>query len=66
MPVEHSSEMVKLTLEPVRQSDGRVLGAVSVSGPTSRLKGEIFTTTLPEQVMEAANIIELNIETTSN
>lgn len=51
---------------PVRQSDGRVLGAISVSGPTSRLKGETFTSTLPEQVMEAANIIELNIETASS
>ncbi len=51
---------------PVRQSDGRVIGAVSVSGPTSRLKGEVFTSTLPEQVMEAANIIELNIETASS
>lgn len=50
---------------PVRRSDGRVLGAVSVSGPTSRMQGETFETTVPEQVMEAANIIELNIETAS-
>lgn len=48
---------------PIRASDGRVLGAISVSGPTSRMKGEAFRSEIPEQVMEAANIIELNIET---
>lgn len=50
----------------IRASDGRVLGAISVSGPTSRMKGDRFRTEIPEQVMEAANIIELNIETTSS
>lgn len=50
---------------PIRASDGRVLGAVSVSGPTSRMKGETFRERIPEQVMEAANIIELNIETSN-
>lgn len=48
---------------PVRESSGRVLGAVSVSGPVSRMKGETFESAIPEQVMQAANIIELNIET---
>jgi len=66
MPVEHSSETTELTLEPIRQSDSRVLGAVRVSGPIRRLKGEMLTTTLPEQVMEAASVIDLNIETTTN
>lgn len=50
---------------PVRESSGRVLGAVSVSGPVSRMKGEVFESTIPEQVMQAANIIELNVETSS-
>lgn len=50
---------------PIRESSGRVLGAVSVSGPVSRMKGEAFESTIPEQVMQAANIIELNIETAS-
>lgn len=47
----------------ITASDGRVLGAVSVSGPLRRMKGETFESTLPEQVMEAANVIEVNIET---
>lgn len=50
---------------PVRQSNGSVLGAISVSGPLTRMKGETFETTIPEQVMQAANLIELNIETTN-
>lgn len=50
---------------PIRKSDGSVLGAISVSGPLSRMKGETFESTIPEQVMQAANIIELNIETTN-
>lgn len=50
---------------PIRASDGDILGAISVSGPTSRMKGETFRREVPEQVMEAANIIELNIETAS-
>jgi DNA-binding IclR family transcriptional regulator len=34
--------------------------AVSVSGPTSRFKGERFHETLPELVRGAANVIEVN------
>lgn len=50
---------------PVRTSGGSVLGAVSVSGPVRRMTGETFRTTIPEQVMETANIIELNVETSN-
>lgn len=50
---------------PVRESTGEVLGAVSVSGPVSRMKGETFESDIPEQVIQAANIIELNIETST-
>lgn len=50
---------------PILASDGHVLGAISVSGPTSRMKGDTFREQIPEQVIEAANIIELNIETSN-
>lgn len=46
---------------PIRDSDGSVLGAISVSGPTSRIQGELFHETYPKQVMKRANVIELNI-----
>lgn len=45
----------------VRSNSGRVLGAVSVSGPTNRLRGELFREELPSKLLEAVNVIELNI-----
>lgn len=45
----------------VRSNSGRVLGAVSVSGPTNRLRGERFREELPSKLLEAVNVIELNI-----
>lgn len=47
---------------PVVDNDGSVVGAVSVTAPTSRLKGERFEREIPEMVMEAANLIEVNLE----
>ncbi len=46
---------------PIRASDGRVLGSLSVSGPRSVMKGDRFRKSLPEEVMRSANIIEVNI-----
>ncbi|TYL36199.1 transcriptional regulator [Natronococcus pandeyae] len=46
---------------PICSPEGMVLGAVSVSGPTSRLSGEFYAETVPEKVVESANIIEANI-----
>jgi IclR family transcriptional regulator, arginine deiminase pathway regulator len=46
---------------PIRNATGEVLGALSVSGPTSRLAGEFYTETLPALVTERANVIEASI-----
>ncbi len=40
--------------------DGDVLGAVSVAGPTSRLRDERFRRKLPDVVRSAVNVIDLN------
>lgn len=40
--------------------DGIILGAVSLSGPSSRIKGDRYETELPEIVTRTANIIQLN------
>lgn len=48
---------------PIQHTDTGVCGAISVTAPMSRLSGEHFHTEIPELVMEAANIIELNLET---
>ncbi|QOS12773.1 transcriptional regulator [Haloferax sp. Atlit-4N] len=50
---------------PIRGVDGDVCGAVSVTAPTSRLSGDRFRSEIPELVMQAANIIEVNLETTT-
>ena len=50
---------------PIETSDRGLVGAVSVSGPVSRLKGERYETEYPEMVMQTANVIELNLETGS-
>jgi len=46
---------------PIINNNDRVEGAISVSGPTSRLQGEVFTREIPEELESAANVIELNI-----
>jgi len=48
---------------PISTSDGGTIGAVSLSGPLSRIKGEYFESQLPEKIMQVANVIELNMET---
>jgi DNA-binding IclR family transcriptional regulator len=41
--------------------DDEVLGAVSVAGPTSRLRDDRFREELPEVVRSAVNVIDLNV-----
>ncbi len=45
---------------PVHHED-EIRGAISVSGPTNRLRGERFREELPNKVLEVQNVIELNI-----
>lgn len=46
---------------PIRDEEDRVVGAISVSGPVSRLQGDRFERELPEMVTNAANVIEVNL-----
>ncbi|XVH33088.1 IclR family transcriptional regulator (plasmid) [Haloferacaceae archaeon DSL9] len=46
---------------PVCDENGRVLGAISVSGPTSRIKDDEFHERVPEMVTRTANIIEVDL-----
>lgn len=45
---------------PIQYPDSDIAGAISVSGPTTRFKGERFHEELPEIVRGAANVIEVN------
>jgi len=46
---------------PVIDAEGTVVGAVSVSGPKSRMLGEAYTDRFPRMVLRTANVIEVNL-----
>lgn len=54
-------EGLQCVAAPILSTDDRVLGAISVAGPTTRIKGERFRTEIPELVRQAANVIEINV-----
>lgn len=56
---EERLEGLRCIAAPIRQDD-EVLGAISVSAPTSRLKGDRLEQAIPDKVVSAANVIELN------
>ena len=56
---EENIDGLRCVAAPVREGD-TVLGAVSVSGPSSRFTEERLSGELSEQVKRAANVIELN------
>ncbi|WP_332898786.1 IclR family transcriptional regulator [Haladaptatus sp. CMSO5] len=58
---EEEIEGLRAVGAPICDREGTVLGSLSVSGPTSRLKGDRFHETIPELVMSTANVIEVNI-----
>jgi len=56
---EEFIEGLRCIAAPVKTTDG-VLGAVSVSGPSSRMDGDRFEEEFPNRVIRAANVIEIN------
>lgn len=47
---------------PIKHANGALIGALSVSGPIQRFKGEWYEETLPQLLLESANELEINIE----
>lgn len=47
---------------PVTDQDGGVLGALSVSGPTHRITGDVLEREIPELLLGMANELELKVE----
>jgi DNA-binding IclR family transcriptional regulator len=47
---------------PIHGPDDEVLGALSLSGPRSRMQGDRFETEMPKMVMDTADVIEINIK----
>lgn len=46
---------------PVTDSDGTVLGSISIAGPTSRIQDQQFHDTFPSKLRDAVNVIELDL-----
>lgn len=59
---EEKIEGLHCVAAPVTYSNGEVFGAVSVSGPSTRLEGELFHEELPTIVTRSANVIEINVK----
>jgi len=55
-------EGLRCVAAPIQGGTDSILGAISVSAPTSRMKDEQFNDKIPEEVLDAANVIELNIK----
>lgn len=47
---------------PVTDQDGDVLGALSISGPTHRITGDVLEQDIPELLLGMANELELRVE----
>ena len=56
-----STEGVRAVGVPILDSSERVLGAISVTGPSNRFTEERFERTVPNRILGAVNEIELNI-----
>ena len=58
---EEQMEGIRAVGASIEGTDGETVGAVALSGPTARLVGELFQEELPDEVMRAANICEINL-----
>lgn len=43
--------------------DDIVYGAISLSAPTSRMQGDQFSSSVPNRLVDAANVVEVNLQT---
>ncbi len=46
---------------PITNEDGHAIAGVSVSGPKSRMRGDLYTDEMPERIRKSANVIEVNL-----
>jgi DNA-binding IclR family transcriptional regulator len=57
---EERVEGLRCIAAPITHKD-RAVGAISISGPTSSMKGDRFEEEIPQLISDAANVIELNL-----
>lgn len=58
---EERAEGIRCVAAPITDNDGGLIGAVSVSGPSTRMKGERFREVIPEMVQDTATVIGINV-----
>ncbi|MFB9808913.1 IclR family transcriptional regulator [Haladaptatus pallidirubidus] len=58
---EERMEGLRCIAMPITSTKGNPLGAISISAPSSRMKGERFQEEIPELLRGAVNMIELNL-----
>lgn len=59
--MEENLESLRAVGVPVLGAEDEVIGALSVSGPSHRMKGERFEEELPDLLLGAANELQLNV-----
>ncbi|WP_416841489.1 IclR family transcriptional regulator [Haloferax sp. DFSO52] len=59
---EENVEGLRSVGVPVMGADGEVVGALSVSAPTHRMKGKRYTEEIPNLLLGTANELELNLK----
>lgn len=59
---EEKIQGLRCVAAPVSSATGNVIGAISISGPSSRIHDERFREEIPQLVTRAANIIEINAQ----
>jgi len=58
---EETTEGLRAVAVPILGQHNRVIGALSISGPSHRMKGEWFEAELPNLLLGISNELELNI-----
>lgn len=58
---QENLEGLKAVGVPIQGANGEIIGSLSVSGPTHRMKGDRFESKLPDRLLGIANELELNI-----
>jgi DNA-binding IclR family transcriptional regulator len=58
---EERAEGIRCVAAPITDNDNTLRGAVSVSGPSTRMKGERFKEEVPEMVKDTATVVGINI-----
>lgn len=63
MAFDHEERLtgLKCVAVPITDDNDRAVGAISVSGPRRRMQGARFEEDIPDLLLDAANVIELNL-----